>query len=442
MRVRKQKVAQQALRISAGVGALALALSACAPGGAESENTETEASDSANNEEAQGEDAEKVIKVGFLSPVTGTVAAAGTEMREGWDLYWEKHDGRVGDVVIETYYEDDAGDPDTALTKAKRLVEDENVDILVGPLLANTGLAVSDYAIQVGIPNLHPVSAADDLTQRLANPLIMRAGSYTGSQMNFAGGEWAYDQGHKTAVTFCPDYAFGWESCGGFVRAFVDAGGEITDQLWYPLGTQDFSTYVSQIGSADADIVFIATAGGADGPNFFRTYSDFGLLGDQPLLTNCCAIDQSTLRDIGDMALDIASVSYWAEGRDDPVVQEFVEMYEDQYGMIPSLNVAGSYVTAQVFAAALEETDGVVDGEDFVAVIQSLELPDSLYGPLKYDEYNNPVGPVYIRHVADRGDGALWNVVDEVIDDVSQFWTYDPEEYLEDPPYSRDFTGE
>lgn len=441
MSIRKGIAARTAVKLAAGVGVVALMVGACAPGGAEPDSSGETDDAQAGEGGTEGDGDETVVKVGFLSPVTGTVAAAGTEMREGWDLYWEKHDGRVGDIVIETYYEDDAGDPDTALTKAKRLVEDENVDVLVGPLLANTGLAVSDYAIQVGVPNLHPVSAADDLTQRLADPLVHRTGSYTGSQMNFAGGDWAYNQGHRTAITFCPDYAFGWESCGGFVRAFADAGGEIVDQLWYPLGTQDFSTYVSQIGSTDADIVFIATAGGADGPNFFRTYNDFGLLGEQPLLTNCCAIDQSTLRDVGDLALGITSVSYWAEGRDDPVVQEFVEMYEEKYGMIPSLNVAGAYVTAEVFAAALEQTQGVINGGEFVSIMRDLELPNSLYGPLTYDEYNNPVGPVYIRHVEAREDGALWNVVDEVIDNVSQFWTFEPEAYLENPPYSRDFTG-
>lgn len=415
---------------------VALVVGACAPGGAGSPSTPS--ADAGSPAGAS----DRVVKVGFLSPVTGTVAAAGTEMREGWELYWEEHGSTVGDVTVETIFEDDAGNPDTALTKAKRLVEDEKVELLVGPLLANTGLAVADYAVQQGIPNLHPVSAADDLTQRLADPLVIRVGAYSGSQMNYAGGQWAYDEGHRTAITFCPDYAFGWESCGGFVRAFVEAGGTITEQLWYPLGTQDFSTYVSQVGNSSADIAFIATAGGADGPNFLKTFSEFGFKESKPLLANCCAVDQATLRAIGDLALDITSVSYWAEGRESPEVEKFVSLYEDKHGKIPSLNVAGAYLTAGVFAEALKSTGGVVDGAAFVTAMRGISLEDSLYGPMSFDDHNNPTGPMYIRHVEKRADGVLWNVVDKTYEDVSQFWTYDPAEFLENPAYSRSFTGQ
>src|SRR5690606_29085939 len=275
------------------------------------------------------------VKVGFLSPVTGPVAAAGIEMREGWELYWQEHGETVGEITVETIFEDDAGNPDTALTKAKRLIEEEQVDVIVGPLLANTALAVADYVTRAGIPSLQPVTAADDLTQRKHHPLLLRAGSYTGSQMNFPGGQWAYEQGHRRAITLCPDYAFGWESCAGFVRAFTAAGGEIVDQLWFPLGTQDFSPYVTEMSGTDADIAFVVTAGGADGPTFLRAFHEFGLKDELPLLTNCCAMDQATLRDVGELAEGIHSVSYWAEGRDSPVVQEFVQAYKESYGKLP-----------------------------------------------------------------------------------------------------------
>src|SRR5690606_14259425 len=139
----------------------------------------------------------------------------------------------------------DAGDPDIALTKARRLVEEEQVDIVAGPILANTALAVADYVAGQGVPSLH-ITAADDITQRNHDPHVLRVG-YAGSQTNFPAGQWAYDEGYRSAVTLCPDYAFGWESCGGFVSAFTEAGGEISEQIWHPLGTQDFSSYITQI---------------------------------------------------------------------------------------------------------------------------------------------------------------------------------------------------
>ena len=414
----------------AALAALAVTLSACAPPSSEPKT-------GAGNAASGG-----TIKVGFLSPVTGNVAAAGKEMREGWELYWEQHGTTVAGKTVQTVFEDDAGNPDTALTKAKRLVDDEKVQVMVGPLLANTALAVSDYVTRQGIPSLQPVTAADDLTQRSQNPLMLRAGSYTGSQMNFPGGHWAYEQGHRTAVTLCPDYAFGWESCAGFVRAFVASGGKIKKQLWFPLGTQDFSTYVNQLGSAGADIAFVAAAGGADGPRFIKTFNDFGLKNKLPLLVNCCLVDQSTLRDVGPAAEGIHSVSYYAEGRESPAVKKFIDGYQKKHGKIPSLNVAGAYLTAEVFAKALEKTGGDVAGETLVAAARGVTFEDSLYGPLKYDDMNNPVGPVYVRVVEKNSAGAYWNTVVKTYDDVSQFWTFDKNQYLSKPPYSRSNTGQ
>src|SRR5690606_14660375 len=140
--------------------------------------------------------------------------------------------------------------------------------------------------------------------------LVVRTGSYTGSQMNYPAGDYAYKQGHRTAITICPDYAFGWESCAGFARAFTDAGGTITGQLWSPLGTQDFSTYVSQLAASEADLVFATAVGGADGTNFIKAFVEFRVKDQKQLLVNCCTVDQGNLAALGDMALGIQSVFY------------------------------------------------------------------------------------------------------------------------------------
>src|SRR3546814_5457619 len=96
-------------------------------------------------------------------------------MVDGWNLYWETNGNEVNGVTVETIVEDDAGNPETSLTKASKLVDQDQVDVIVGPLIANTALAVAEYAAGAGIPNLHPVAASDDLTQRNANDQIGRA---------------------------------------------------------------------------------------------------------------------------------------------------------------------------------------------------------------------------------------------------------------------------
>jgi branched-chain amino acid transport system substrate-binding protein len=379
------------------------------------------------------------VTVGFISPTTGFVAALGTDMKRGWDLYWELNGNTAGGVTVETVYEDDAGDPEVALTKARRLVEEVGVDMTAGPILANTAYAVADYVAGQGVPSFH-ISGADDLTQRLFNPLVMRVG-YTSSQSNFPAGQWAYDEGHRNAVTICPNYGFGWESCGGFVSGFTGAGGTIQEQIWHDLGTQDFSTYVTQAQALNPEVVFVGSAGGPDAILFWEAWTSFGMQ-DTPLIGNCCFADQVLLRDQGEAANGITSFSYWTEGRDSAEVQKFVQEYESRYDEIPSLYAAGSYLMAQVIAGALEQTGGQVDGETFVKAAQGLTFDDSVYGAISFDDTNNIVGGVNREHVEAREDGKFWNVVDETIPDVSQFWTYGKDAFLANPVYSRDYTGQ
>jgi len=415
-----------------GLGVIAaLALAACAPPGA------SEPSSAPTGEES----ATGTLKVGYISPITGNFAIAGQEMVDGWNLYWELNGTEINGVTVETIVEDDAGNPEMSLTKAKKLVESDGVDVVVGPLLANTALATAAYTSSVGIPNLHPVAAADDLTQRAANDLTVRTGSQSGSQTNFPGGVWAAsEEGYKTAVTLCPDYAFGWESCAGFKQGFESEGGEVVAQYWFPNGTSDFSTYVSQIQAAGADVAFVATAGGAPGPDFLRSFLGLGLGESQPLLMNCCGMDQATLRALGAEIEGFRSISYWAEGRDSDVVREFAAAYGEKYeDKLPSANVAGGYMTASLVAAVLEE-NGLITGEELVSAITSYTFEDSIFGRVSWDDYNNTVGPVYIREVQEV-DGKLMNVPIETFEDVDQWLGKDPEEALQQPTYSQGFQG-
>jgi len=417
---------------AAGLAAVtALALTACAPpGAAEPEPTSSGAGETGGT-----------LKVGYISPTTGNFAVAGQEMVDGWNLYWDINGAEVNGIKIETIVEDDAGNPETSLTKAHKLVEQDQVDFIVGPLIANTALAVAEYTASVGIPNLHPVAASDDLTQRNSNDLTVRTGSMGGSQANYPGGEWAAtDGGYKTAVTLCADYAFGWESCAGFVQGFTQNGGEVVEQIWFPNTTTDFSTYVSQIQAANADLVYVATAGGAPGPNFLNAYLGLGQDPDK-LLMNCCALDQGTLRTMGEQVVGIKSVSYWAEGRDSEAVAEFIDAYKEfADGKVPGAYVAGGYLTASLVASVLNEK-GLVTGEDLVAAITEYTFTDSIFGKVSWDEYNNMVGPVYVREVTAGDDGNFYNTPIATIEDVDQWLGRTPEEALALPTYSQSFQG-
>jgi branched-chain amino acid transport system substrate-binding protein len=379
------------------------------------------------------------IKIGLMAPQTGTLAASGKDMLDGWNLYWQEHGTTVAGREVQTLIEDDAGNPDTSLTKARLLVEQRGVDMLVGNLAANTGLAVADWAKGNGIPYFIPIVSADDLTQRARIPNVVRLAGWTSSQTTHPLGEWAAKQGYKTAVTIGQDYAFGQENVGGFTQTFTENGGKVLAQLWNPIGTPDFSTYLAQIQSQNPDCVFVLETG-ADSGRFMKAWNDFGLKDKIVMLGGETLLDQSLLRGMGPEAEGAISVGKYAEGLDATETKNFVAEYDKAYKLLPSYYSVNMYTAAQLIAAAIEKSNGDVSNRTaFINTVKSISLANTPLGPVKTDEYGNPILNVYLRKVVKRPDGRLWNTVTYTWPNVSQFWTYDIASYLKQPVYSRDF---
>ena len=389
---------------------------------------------------AQG--AARPIKIGLLAPLTGVIAAGGKELVEGFEMYWEQVGKQVGGRKVEIIIEDDASNPDTALQKARRLVEQSNVDFLFGNILANTGLAVANYVKGTGTPYFIPVIAADDLTQRARIPNVIRVAGYTASQMSRPLADWAFKQGYKKVATISQDYTFGHEQCGGFAQMLTELGGSVPQQFWHPLNTADFSPYLGQLANAGVDAVF-AMETGADATRFIQQYASFGLKGRIPLMGAMNATDQSVIRTMKDEAEGIVSCAHFAEGSKEPATVKFVEDYQKRYGKLPSIYGFSHYSGAMWVAEAIKSINGnVEDRPAFLKAVLSTELKDSPLGKtVKLDSYGNPIYDALIRKVEKRTDGKLWNVPIETYPQVSQFWKYDPETYMKQPPYSRSFQG-
>jgi len=382
------------------------------------------------------------IKIGLLAPLTGVVASGGKEMVEGVQFYLDQVKGEMGGRKVELVIEDDASNPDTALQKARRLVEQGNCHMLIGNLLANTGLAVANYVKGTGTPYFIPIIAADDLTQRQRIKNVIRVAGYSASEFTHPLGDWALKQGYKKIATISQDYTFGHEQCGGLAQVFTEGGGEIVQQFWHPLNTADFSPYLGQLADLKIDAVF-AMETGADATRFIQQYSSFGLKAKTPLLAAMNGTDQSVIRTLGEDCEGIISPAHFAEGSDNPVTQKFVKEYEAKYGKIPSLYGFSMYSGVMWIDAALKKMGGKVeDREAFIDTVLKTELDGSPLGKaVKLDAYGNPIYDVYIRKVAKRADGKFWNVPVTSYPNVSQFWKYDPETYLKQPPYSRTFQG-
>ena len=382
------------------------------------------------------------IKIGLLAPLTGVVASGGKEMVEGVQFYLDQAKGEIAGRKVELVIEDDASNPDTTLQKARRLVEQGNCHMLIGDLLANTGLAVANYVKGTGTPYFIPIIAADDLTQRQRIRNVIRVAGYSASAFTHPFGDWARKQGYKKIATISQDYTFGHEQCGGLAQVFTEGGGEIVQQFWHPLNTADFSPYLGQLADLKVDAIF-AMETGADATRFIQQYASFGLKGKIPLLGAMNATDQSVIRTMGDECEGIIAAAHFAEGSDNPVTQKFTHDYEAKYGKIPSLYGFSMYSGIMWVAQAVEKLGGKVEDRDLlIDTVLKTELTGSPLGKtVKLDSYGNPIYDVQIRKVVERADGKYWNVPIATYPNVSQFWTYNPETYMKQPPYSRSFQG-
>lgn len=382
------------------------------------------------------------IKIGLMAPLTGVVAAGGREMVDGFNMYFAAHGNEIAGRKVEVLVEDDASNPDTALQKARRLVEQANVDFLFGNLLANTGLAVANYVKGNGTPYFIPIIAADDLTQRNRIPNVIRVAGYTASQFPRPLADWALKQGYKKVATISQDYTFGHEQCGGFCQTFTEGGGQVAGQFWHPLNTSDFSPYLGQIAGLGVDCVF-AMETGADAARLMQQYANFGLKGSVPMLGAMNLTDQSVIRTMGPEVDGIVSAAHFAEGSTNPVTEKFVADYTAKFGKLPSLYGFSMYSGAMWVSEALVPLKGqTADRAAVLASVMKTTLEGSPLGkPVRLDDFGNPIYDVYIRKVEKNRDGKYWNVPIESYPNVSQFWKYDPATYMQQPPYSRAFQG-
>jgi len=162
------------------------------------------------------------IKIGFLTIKTGPLASGGLQMEQGVLTFLKERGNKLGGRDVELHTQDTAGNPAQARTKTQELVERLNVHCIIGPLAAFEALAIDDYIRSSKTPNL-TVAGAEDITQRKANPWVVRASS-TSSQPSHPMADYsAKELKLKRAICTADDFAFGHENVAGFQRVFEDA---------------------------------------------------------------------------------------------------------------------------------------------------------------------------------------------------------------------------
>ena len=381
------------------------------------------------------------LRIGVIVPTTGILAQIGKDMVDGFNMYLLEQKGELAGAKVKLIVEDSTGKPDTAVTKAKKLILSDKVHMIVGGVLATEGYALAPVSTNDKTVYIPSVAAADDLTQRdlPKYPFMIRTG-WTSSQPHHPLGKWACEQGYKKIVAIAADYAFGHEVVGGFQKTFEDCGGRIIQKIWPPFGTKDFGPYIPTI-KADADAILSLMVG----PMVIQFPKQLRAAGiKKPIVGGGTSYDEFALPAMGDEVIGDVSALQYSAALDTPKNAAFVKAYRTKYGKVPSYFSETMYTTGQLIHEVMKGTKGAwPGGEAFVKRMAALKI-DAVRGPVAFDDMRNPVHNIYIKKVEKKkmfgyAKDELWNTVIKTYPNVGQFWTYDKAAFLKQPVYSRDF---
>lgn len=368
--------------------------------------------------------AEDTIKIGLLATLEGPFTVLGQDSVRGAELALKEAGYAAGGKKLEIVKGSSDASPDSAVKAARKLVEQDGVKILIGPLSGDEGLAIKDYAkTKPDVTFVNGTSAAQDTTLRDPAPNFFRF-STDGAQWMAGLGEYAVNaKKYKKVVTIAEDYSFPYTQVFGFMAEFCKAGGHVPKKFWVPIGNKDYSSVIAAIPD-NVDAIYVAL-GGADGVNFLTQYQQAG--GQAPLIGGSITVDQTVLSTQGkqrDYVVGAPAAGPIADNAEDAPWKKFVADYKAAYKdgfPSPSLFAQGYYINTKAVLLALDKVKGdLSNGEKaFREVLATLEF-DTPTGKVKLDKNRQAIADNYLTEVAKADDGHLYNKVIKVVHGVNQ----------------------
>src|ERR1700689_1545887 len=332
------------------------------------------------------------IRIGNINSYTGGLAYAGENNLNGMNLYFDSINWTVAGRKIEIVREDDQFNPQIGLQKAKKLIESDQVDLLFGIQASNVALAVLNYMKQQKAFYIVTGAGTDAITWD-RYPYLFRT-SISTYQLSTPMANYVYDNLGKEIVTTASDYAGGRDVMAQFKGPYTAKGGKVLKEIWPPLGTTDFSPYLTDIKSINPPVTYDFMPG-ADAFRFVQQYTEFGLKEKMPL-TGFTMIDSQT-SSLGKAGIGIISALTFIDTLDNPEAQKFTADYRSKYKTSPDLFSDYGYVGARVIAEALQMTDGDASDKNKLAEAMVKVNFKAPRGPFKFDPVtHNPIQDIYI----------------------------------------------
>ena len=379
---------------------------------------------------------DKELGIGVLAPTTGAFAGLGEDMVAGIQQYLDEHHNKLGGRPVKLYVADTQLDADMAVQQARRLVNQNKVSVVLGPLSGGESLAIKQAASEWPDTTFLTIGAANLITMKDPAPNVYRP-SFAGGQPVYALAEWAIKNNIKKIVTIGEDYAFPWDQIGGFAYAYCKLGGKIPKAFWTPIGTSDYSSIISELKGIDADAVLIAY-GGADAVTFTKQLNDFGLIGKIKVLAGSSFGDATTLAEVGNLLDGTMSGSIYSGQLPYPEFKSFEANFKAKHGRSSSLFAEGGFEMAQFVDAAATAMGGDAEKDPgaFRGALDKAQI-NSPRGPVHFDKTHNAVANTYLNQVK-KIDGVWTNSLVETIPDVGQYYKFDPAKFNAALPFGRD----
>ena len=339
------------------------------------------------------------LKVGLMLPATGTFAALGTAIENGFKLYVAEQGGKLSGREIEFVKVDDESDPSKATDNVNKLVKRDNVDVLVGTVHSGVAMAMAKVAKDSGTLLIVPNAGADAVTGAMCAPNIFRS-SFSNWQPGYAMGEVVAKKGHKKVVTITWKYAAGDESVKGFKEAFEKGGGQVVKELSLPFPNVEFQALLTDIAAAKPDAVYTFFAGGG-AVKFVKDYAAAGLKKSVPLY-GAGFLTDGTLEAQGADAEGLLTTLHYGDSLTVPRDASFRLSYAKTYKLQPDVYAVQGYDAAQMLAIGLAAVKGDLGKmPEFSAAVEKARI-DSPRGAFSVSKSHNPVQDIYLREVVGK----------------------------------------
>jgi branched-chain amino acid transport system substrate-binding protein len=300
------------------------------------------------------------IKVGVVTPLSGSYAPIGKQVRWGAELAVKEINaaGGVNGRPFELLLEDEEANPPVAVQKSEKLLQQDKVDLLTGTVNSGSTLAVGQLAERNERILVTTVSYAPSITGAQCNANVFRVNANAFMQSSALTNWLAKNISGKRYFFIGPDYEMGRSTISAFQDDIKRLGAIDTGSSFPPLGAKDFSSYMGQIRAARPDVIMTATAGN-DTVRLLTQLKEFGILSDKLTLAGAAgAVTQQNIGAMGGAGEGFLSAAGYSIDIDTPANKKFVAAFKQSFQSDPDLFGADTYGLFYLFKQAIEKAGG------------------------------------------------------------------------------------